>query len=319
MDGVERAKLIESNNHRVLPQDAKRAVAYMRANLAEQITLESLASACAVSERTLLRQFQQFVGIAPLAYLRRIRLNAAKSELADAQNNDAIADIAVRCGFSHFGRFASEYCRLFGETPSATRKRVRARMAGEKLFLQTRVAGRWPAKPSLTILPLCTETLQESIEARDLTERLVATLSRMRVASVSLARSSRASAVNGPEARNAGTEYCLLGRLTRRDERTRVIVRLVDIATDRHLWGDSFDGLAKDPFELQDRVVDGVLCGVVSNITDAETERIRDMDASDLGARNMAMRAMPLGTQRKRHEFTGSNRDPDPSSGNGPR
>ena len=46
-------------------------------------------------------------------------------------------------------------------------------------------------KPSLLILPLRTETLQEGLEARDLTERLAATLSRMRVAPVSLAHPSR--------------------------------------------------------------------------------------------------------------------------------
>ena len=34
-------------------------------------------------------------------------------------------------------------------------------------------------------------------------------------------------------------------------------------------------------FELQDRVVDGVLGGVVSHITDAEIERARDKDPKD--------------------------------------
>ena len=70
MNGIERAKLIERDNQRLWPQHVKRALAYMRANMAERITLTGLASACGVPERTLLRQFQQFVGLAPLAYLR---------------------------------------------------------------------------------------------------------------------------------------------------------------------------------------------------------------------------------------------------------
>jgi adenylate cyclase len=294
MDGIERTELIEPDSQRVLPQHVRRALAYMRANMAERITGERLASACAISERNLLRQFQQFVGLAPLAYLRRLRLNAARSELVGQENNDPIADIAVRCGFSHLGRFATEYRRMFGETPSGTRQRVRARMAGSALSAQPSATDAGRKKPSLVILPLRTETLQESAEARDLTERLAATLSRMRIASVTLAHPSRISSINVPRPRNAGTEYCLLGRLTRRDERTRVIVRLVDVAADRHIWGDSYDGSVKDPFELQDRVVDGVLCGVVSRLTDAETERTDVKDPNDLGAGEVALRALPL-------------------------
>ena len=294
MDGFERTALIDPDGEPVLPHRLKRALAYMRANMAERITLEDLTSACAVSERTLLRQFRQFVGLAPLAYLRRLRLNTAKNKLVDPKANDAIADIAACCGFSHLGRFATEYCRLFGETPSATRQRVRTRMAEKALSSQPSTADASRNKPSLVILPLRTETLHEGVEARDLTERLAATLSRMRIASVTLAHPSRMPAAAVLQPRNARTEYCLLGRLTRHGERTRVIVRLVDVATNRHLWGDSFDGLADNPFELQDRVVDGVLSGVVSHITDAEIERTYDKDPRDVGARDLALGAIPF-------------------------
>jgi adenylate cyclase len=294
MDGKEWAQRIGPDSQRLLPQSVKRALGFMRGNMAERITLAALTSTCGVSERTLLKQFQTFLGVPPLTYLRRLRLDAARSELTNPGNNEPISDITARCGFSHLGRFATEYRRLFGETPSATRQRVRARMADSALSLQPSATDAWRRKPSLVILPLRTETLQESQEARDLTERLAATLSHMRIASVTLAHPSRISSINVPQPRNAGTEYCLLGRLRRHDERTRVIVRLVDVAADRHIWGDSYDGLVNDPFELQDRVVDGVLCGVVSHLTDAEIERTYDKDPNDLGAREVALRALPL-------------------------
>ena len=86
----------------------------------------------------------------------------------------------------------------------------------------------------------------------------------------------------------------LVSMLTHRDERTRVIVRLVDVAADRHVWGDSFDGSVNDPFELEDHVVDGVLCGVVSRITHAEIERVHNKAPTDLGARDLALQALPL-------------------------
>ena len=302
MDGIEPAQLIKPDSPRLLPQHVKRALAYMRANMAERITLAGLASESGASERTLLKQFQRFVGLPPLGFLRRLRLNVARGELTSAENNDSISDIATRCGFSHLGRFATEYRRLFGETPSTTRQRVRAdddTVAKQSVscsgdYTPAAFAAVARGKPSLLILPLSTETLRERLDARDLTERLAAMLSRMHIANVSLAHPSRALSMNGPQPRNGGTQYCLLGRLTQRGERARVVVRLVDVATDRHIWGDSFDGPLNDPFELQDRVVDGVLCGVVSRITDAEIERAHAKDPRDLGARDLAMQALPL-------------------------
>jgi AraC-like DNA-binding protein len=275
-----------------LPSHVRRAITFMRENIGEKITLAELSSACAIPERTLLRQFQRFVGLAPLAYLRRLRLNTARTKLVRPDNDNAISDIAIRCGFTHLGRFSSEYRRLFDETPSATRQRARAPAAS----IAAHSSASWPnrERPLLLILPLHTDTLQESREARDLNERLAATLSRTRIASVELAHPSRSLALNAPQPRNAGTEYVLRGRLTQRGACLRVIVRLVDMATDRHLWGDSFDGAVNDLFELQDRVVDAVLCGVVSHITDAEIERACEKDPKDVTAGDLAVQALPL-------------------------
>jgi AraC-like DNA-binding protein len=292
MDGMERAQLIGRDSQRLLPLHVKRALDFMRRNMAGRITLAELTSACGVAERTLLLQFQRFLGVPPLTYLRRLRLDAARSELTKPGSNEPISALAARCGFTHLGRFAAEYRRQFNETPTATRQRVRASAAG----FGANAAASQPCRerPSLRILPLRTETLQESREARDLGERLAATLSRMRIASVTLASPSRPPAMNAPQPRNAGTQYCLVGRLIQRDERLRVIVGLVDVAADRHVWGDCFDGSAKDPFELQDSVVEAVLCGVVSHITDAETERVNNKDPNDLSARDLALQALPF-------------------------
>ena len=57
----------------LLPQHVKRALVYMRSNVAEKITLPRLAATCAVPERTLMKQFKRFVWLSPLAYLRRLR------------------------------------------------------------------------------------------------------------------------------------------------------------------------------------------------------------------------------------------------------
>jgi adenylate cyclase len=300
MDIDERAEPNRSLNQTVLPCHVKRALNYMCANLAEKITLADLARACATSERTLLKQFRRFVGIPPLAYLRRRRLSAARQELLDPATEDAISAIATRCGYTHLGRFSGDYRRAFGEHPSASRQRIRVRAAdsafagNDAALTRSLVTVACSQRPLLLILPLHTETLAERLEARDLTERLAAALSRIRVATVKMAGPSQLVPVTTAQPRNAGSEYCVRGRLTRQEERTRVIVRLVDIAADRHLWGDSFDGSVRDPFELQDRVVDGVIRGVVSHITDAEIERVRAKDPEARSARDLALQALSL-------------------------
>jgi len=136
--------------------------------------------------------------------------------------------------------------------------------------------------------------LQEGREARDLIQLLGATLARIRIATVTLVYSSHALPKNPLHPRNARTQYALLGRMTHNAERTRIIIRLIDVAADRHIWGDSFGGSVNDPFELQDQVVDGVLCGVVSRIADSEIERVCDKDPRDHAARGLALRAWPL-------------------------
>ena len=300
MDGIERVEPDMFLNHTVLPFHVKRALDYMRVHMAEKISLSDVVLACATSERTLLKQFRKCVGLSPLAYLNRHRLNAARRELQREGSDEAISDIAIRCGCPHVGRFAGGYRRLFGESPSATRQRARLRGApspphsnGEACS-RSPITAAWRERPSLLIVPLRTETRQESLEAQDLTEQLAARLSRVRIASVALAHPSRPVSVHEAQLRNAGAQYCLRGRLKRHGQRVRVIVRLIDVATDRHLWGDSFDGLADSPLELHDRVADAVLCGVASNITDAEIARAHGKDPSDLKAAEIKLQALRL-------------------------
>lgn len=301
MDHFSQDQWIDHSGQRVLPHRVRHALAHMRGNIAEKITLTGLAATCAMPERTLVKQFRKFVGLSPLAYLLRLRLNAAREELLKGDGAAAVADIAVRCGFTHLGRFATVYRSAFGEMPSATKERMRARIAnassargGNDGNCSESGIGLAREKPSLIVLPLSTETLKESLEARDLTEQLAAALSRMRVAAVTLAHPSRRFTTIAPQPRNAGTQYCLTGRLMQRGERTRVVVRLIDVAADQHLWGDSFNGSLDDPFGLRDRVVDCVLSHAVAVITDAEIGRACDKDPNAATARDLAMRALPL-------------------------
>ncbi|HEX5325134.1 MAG TPA: helix-turn-helix domain-containing protein [Acetobacteraceae bacterium] len=285
-----------------VPQHVKHALDYLRAHVGDKVTLSELAAASAVPERTLLKQFKHFLGVSPLAHLHRMRLAAAREELLRCNGDGSVVDTAIRCGFAHLGRFAADYRRVFGEHPSATRRRAdqQAHSNGSDKACATACA---PARillsarerPSLLIAPMRSETLQERRAAQDLIEQVAAALSRMQVASVRLADpvlpGSNGLFRNG--ASRAGTQYCLQGRLTQRDQRVRATFWLVDASTGRHVWGDSYDGTLDDAFDVQQRAADGVLCGVVPGITATEIQRIGAKDPETLSARELVLQALP--------------------------
>jgi transcriptional regulator GlxA family with amidase domain len=97
----------------VLPHYVKRALDYLRANMAERVTLADLAAACGISQRALLKQFNVFLGVSPIAHLLRMRLTAARAELQRSDGTASISEIASRCGLTHLGRFATHYRAAF--------------------------------------------------------------------------------------------------------------------------------------------------------------------------------------------------------------
>jgi AraC-like DNA-binding protein len=109
----------------VAPRDVKRAIDYIEANLAEPVTLPDIVAAADVPGRTLLKHFERFRGVSPMEYLRAARFEAVRQALQDQATTDSVADVAMAWGFSHMGRFATEYRKRFGERPSETRRRCR--------------------------------------------------------------------------------------------------------------------------------------------------------------------------------------------------
>jgi AraC family transcriptional regulator, ethanolamine operon transcriptional activator len=104
---------------------ARRAEAWLRANLVEPPTIGELCGALDASERTLHEAFREHLGTTPKAYLKTLRLNAARRDLLSAVASTRVTDVALDWGFCHFGWFSQDYRRLFGETPRQTLLRGR--------------------------------------------------------------------------------------------------------------------------------------------------------------------------------------------------
>jgi len=97
-----------------------RAIAFMRANLAQPITLHDVASEAGLSTRHLSRLFRQGHGAGVNAYLMELRLSAARRMLGD-RPDDPLKRIARACGFRHASYFTRCYRRRYGRAPSAER------------------------------------------------------------------------------------------------------------------------------------------------------------------------------------------------------
>lgn len=96
----------------------------MRAHLDTAITNEQLAELTGISLRTLYNSFRKFRGVSPMRYLRDLRMEKVRQELLDTSKLRNVTSVATRWGFFELGRFAAEYRKRYGESPSDTLKRV---------------------------------------------------------------------------------------------------------------------------------------------------------------------------------------------------
>jgi adenylate cyclase len=302
-------------HHRVVPaqrgpapSDVKKAVDYMRQGMAGKITTINLAEVSGVAPRTLCKHFRAFVGVSPLAYLRRLRLTAVREELLKGADNYSITELAARYGFNHFGRFSVQYRRCFGEAPSTTLRRARSdagKQAGQERAKHLRNASNNLSStrlsretPSLLILP-CETSGTDAVHqcfAQHVAEGVAAALCRASSISVLVHSSSRAAVCQDPKrlARELGAQYFLTGRLALSGHRVRITMRLLHATTKAHVWGDSYDGDLSYLFGLQDRVTKGVVGAIPANIRGAEIERARRKRPEDLNAYDITMRAFPF-------------------------
>lgn len=102
------------------------AIEYIRYHITEPISIIDVCYALHVEQRVLQYCFQEVLGLAPVSYLKYLRLIQVRRELklVDPSHCD-IGDTAARWGFWHLSRFSSEYRKLFGELPSETVRRAK--------------------------------------------------------------------------------------------------------------------------------------------------------------------------------------------------
>lgn len=94
----------------------------MRDCMDEELRLEDLSSEADLSAWHFLRAFRSAFGETPHAYLRRLRVERAKSLLTISTRS--VTEICLDVGFSSLGSFSSLFRRQVGMSPAEFRRRV---------------------------------------------------------------------------------------------------------------------------------------------------------------------------------------------------
>jgi AraC-like DNA-binding protein len=108
----------------------RRVEDFCRHHAGETVSIAQLSSVAGVSERSLRNAFQQVYTTSPKRYLKLWQLHRVRRALRSVPGGEGtVTDVATLHGFYELGRFAGEYKALFGEAPSETLQKARARKA----------------------------------------------------------------------------------------------------------------------------------------------------------------------------------------------
>lgn len=103
--------------------DIAQAVRFIRERACQDIDVSRVAEEVGLSRRVLEKRFFQYVGRAPMAEIRRLRIEHAKALLA--RTDQTSESIARKCCFSSVPSLTKAFRREVGTTPNAYRKMQR--------------------------------------------------------------------------------------------------------------------------------------------------------------------------------------------------
>jgi AraC-like DNA-binding protein len=92
----------------------------MRDHFSTPMTNQQLARRAHMSVRAFERKFRSSFHVTPQKYLRKLQMRMASRALV--YTNQALADVALGCGFADQSHFTREFRRHFGRTPREYRE-----------------------------------------------------------------------------------------------------------------------------------------------------------------------------------------------------
>ena len=112
----------------------QRVLDRMKADLATDLDLSTLAAESGYSRSHFLRTFRAAMGCSPHQCLTKLRVEQAKTILRE--NCISLIDTALACGFSSHAHFSNTFRRIVGITPSEYRRTHRVLLCKKDSFSQ---------------------------------------------------------------------------------------------------------------------------------------------------------------------------------------
>ena len=96
-------------------QEIMRVYGYIGTHLSEDLSVAGLAEQFFMDKNTLTRQFKRQVGMTPGEYIRRRRLEAARTAISSGAS---MQEACAECGFADYSAFYRAFRQAFGMSPS---------------------------------------------------------------------------------------------------------------------------------------------------------------------------------------------------------
>jgi AraC family transcriptional regulator of arabinose operon len=95
---------------------------YIHLHIEKEFTVQELAEVARVHPNYLIRLFKRYLGVPPIQYITRKKMDKAKQLLTQSQ--DSVSAIAERIGFSDLFYFSKQFKKNTGLTPTEYRRQV---------------------------------------------------------------------------------------------------------------------------------------------------------------------------------------------------
>lgn len=120
-------QLLEGGDRIDVPSSRKlrRAIIYIQNHISEPISLDTLSSICHISKQQLIRYFKSELGTTPIAYINQLKVSRTK-EYLQRHPEIPINEVCAELGFEDPLYFSRLFSKIYGESPSKYRQRVRS-------------------------------------------------------------------------------------------------------------------------------------------------------------------------------------------------
>lgn len=108
------------DTQRTLPEDLSRMLSFVEQHLHVPFTVADMAKALYLSQSTIERRFKEHLGLPPLAYVNKRKLQNAATRLREGAS---VSETALSLGFSATSHFISLFEKQYGLTPHQYKKR----------------------------------------------------------------------------------------------------------------------------------------------------------------------------------------------------